>query len=58
MKFEAIPDKTRFDFYFAEDVVDALTAVAKTAARLGLDPATVDKLLALVAERFRLEVTP
>lgn len=58
MKFSAEPEKTRFDVYFAEDVVDVLTAVTAAAARLGLDSATVDKLLALVAERFRLEAEP
>lgn len=58
MKFTADPEKTQFDTYFAEDIVDTLTTVAQTAARLGLDAATVDNLLTLVAEKFHLTVTP
>ena len=56
MTFEAIPDKTRFDCWFAQDCADTLNAVARATAATELDPATVAAVLALVAVRFRLEV--
>jgi|WetSurMetagenome_2_1015567.scaffolds.fasta_scaffold10577_11 hypothetical protein len=49
-------DKNRFDFYFAEDLVDALTAAQKDAQRVELDDFTVKQVLAYLARRFKLEV--
>lgn len=58
MKLEAIPEKTRFDFYFAADIVDALMDAQKQATQVELDAFTVDQVIAYLARHFRLEVTP
>jgi hypothetical protein len=59
MIFTAEPEKTRFDFYFGQDMADALNATATTAAhKPNLDPYTVAEILKLLAQRFRLEITP
>jgi len=54
MKFEAIPDKTRFDFYYADDIADALNAAVVAVTDESLSLAGV---LAWLAQRFRLEVS-
>lgn len=58
MTFEADIDKTRFDFYFANDLADALNDAQREAQRVELDPHAVKLLLEYLARVFRLEVTP
>ncbi len=46
-----------FDYWFADDIVHAIRRIADTAATMGLDAATVDKVLTLFAAAFGLEVS-
>ena len=58
MDIEALPEKTKFDVYFAADIVAALKDAQQQAARVELDAFAVDQVIAHLARRFRLEVTP
>ena len=58
MKITADPDKTRFDLYFAADLVHALNDAQREAQRVELDPQAVKLVIEYLARRFRLEVTP
>jgi hypothetical protein len=58
MQFAADRDKTKFDIYFAPNIADILTDAAEQAQRVELDKFTVEQVLAYLARRFRLEVTP
>lgn len=52
MKFTTDPERTRYDFYFADDLADALNALAAVLTE-GLSLADV---LVWLAQRWRLEV--
>lgn len=58
MTFQADPNKTRFDIYYAQEIADALNEARAAAERVQLDAHAVKLVLEHLARRFRLEVTP